>query len=58
MKTLHTTDKPKDNYEKIKKIDSAVILLMNLSSMARFKNIQPHSSFSDEFFKGVKEYFK
>ena len=59
MKTLQTMDnKSNDNSEKIKKIDAAVVLLMNLSSMARYKQIDVKHSFSEEFFTGVKEYFK
>ena len=60
MKSFHKIDDSMidDNRQKVKAIDDAVILLMSLTSLARFKNLEMKNSFSDEFFKGVKKYFK
>lgn len=45
------------NYnKKIERIDNAILSLLNLTEIIRVKNIILKNSFSDEFFKKLKNY--
>lgn len=42
-----------DSLNKVKKIDNQLIMLLEISSLARYKNIPMSKTFSEEFFKGI-----
>lgn len=56
--TSQINEKSVDSNEKIKFIDNAVKKLIIQSNKARLDKVDFNGSFSDEFFKSVKNYLK
>lgn len=42
----------------IKRINSAILSLINLSELVRFKNVEIKTTFCNEFFKKMKNYIR